>query len=154
MFRSFLTFLFLAAVLLVACNSESSSSQITPPQQSAAPRTIVGTTWSLVSLRGNPLLYGTSITLNLMPGFLSGQMSCNQYGGGPDSGKYVMTDQSVLKITQLAVTLQLCSEPEGVMQQEQRYIETLQKAMTYRVIEDRLEIQDESGETTLVFVRQ
>ncbi len=154
MFRYFLTFFFLSALLLVACDLESSSSQITPPQQSAAPRTIVGTTWSLVSLRGNPLLYGTSITLNLMPGFLSGQMSCNQYGGGPDSGKYVMTDQSVLKITQLAVTLQLCSEPEGVMQQEQRYIETLQKAMTYRVIEDRLEIQDESGETTLVFVRQ
>lgn len=153
MFRYFLTFLFLSALLLVACDSESSSFQITPTQQRAAPRTIVGTTWSLVSLRGNPLLDGTSITLNLMPEFLSGQMSCNQYGGGPDSGKYVVTAQGVLKITQLAVTVQLCLEPEGIMQQEQRYIETLWQARTYRAMDDRLEIQDERGETIFVFVR-
>ncbi len=81
-------------------------------------------------------------------------MSYNQYGGGPDSGKYVMTAQGVLKITQLAVTVRLCLDPEGIMQQEQRYIETLQQARTYRVRDDRLEIQDERRETILVFVRR
>lgn len=153
MIRYLPTFLLLA-LLFAACDSQSPSAQITTTKQAMATNTLVGTTWSLLSLRGNQLIKGTSINLNVMTGFLGGRMSCNTYGGGPDSGKYIVTDEGTVKITQLAVTLQLCLKPEGIMQQEQIYIETLQQAATYRVIEDRLEIQSESGETILVFVRQ
>ena len=80
-------------------------------------------------------------------------MTCNQYGGGPDTGKYSATDKGRLEILMLAVTVQLCSEPEGLMEQEARYIAALQGAAAYRMTQDRLEIADADGETTLVFAR-
>jgi len=80
-------------------------------------------------------------------------MSCNGYGGGRDSGKYTATGDGTLAIPMIAVTLQLCSEPEGIMEQEAAYIEALRSAAAYRVMDDRLEIDNAAGETPLVFVR-
>jgi hypothetical protein len=49
--------------------------------------------------------------------------------------------------------LPLCSEREGVVEQEAACIEALRDAASYRVTDDRLEIADASGETTLVLER-
>jgi heat shock protein HslJ len=81
-------------------------------------------------------------------------MTCNGYGGGPDRGKFIATDDGTLALLQLAVTVQLCSEPEGIMKQEAAYIEALLSAATYQVLDDRLEIANAAGETILVFVRR
>jgi heat shock protein HslJ len=78
-------------------------------------------------------------------------MTCNNYGGGPDSGAYTVSDDGRLAIPQLAVTVQLCSEPEGIMEQETAYSDALHAAATYRVTGDRLEIADAGGGTRLVF---
>ncbi|MFO7741817.1 MAG: META domain-containing protein [Anaerolineae bacterium] len=91
------------------------------------------------------------LTLAFEEAYLGGSMTCNLYGGGPDSGKYTTTDDGALKIHQIAVTVQLCSEPEGIMEQEAAYIEALRAAVAYRIIDGRLEIMDADGETTLVF---
>jgi heat shock protein HslJ len=40
------------------------------------------------------------------------------------------------------------------MEQEATYIEALQDAAAYRIVDDRLEIADASRETTLVFEPQ
>jgi len=105
----------------------------------------------LTSLNGSSLIEGTNITLNFAEGVLSGFAGCNAYGGGRDSGKYMATDEGTLTIPQIAVTLQLCMTPEGVMEQEASYIEALRNAAAYRVMDDRLEIDNAAGETTLVF---
>ncbi len=139
---------------MAACDSQSPSSQITATHQGNTASTLTDTDWPLISLYGNDLIEGTSITLNFSAGFLSGQMSCNTYGGGPDSGKYIATDEGTLTIPQIAVTVQLCSKPEGIMQQEATYIEALQQAAAYRVVDDHLEIHNEAGKTILVFVKQ
>jgi heat shock protein HslJ len=115
---------------------------------------LVGTEWVLISLNGNSLIEDTEITLNFEKEFLGGFMGCNGYGGGPDSGKYVATDSGTLTVGPLAVTVQLCLSPEGIMEQEEAYIEALQNAATYRVIGDRLEIDSAAGDTSLVFVRE
>jgi len=82
-------------------------------------------------------------------------MGCNGYGGGPDSGKYTATDDGTLTIPhEIAVTVQLCSEPKGIMEQEAAYIEALRSAAAYWVMDDRLEIANAVGETTLVFARE
>jgi heat shock protein HslJ len=113
---------------------------------------LVGTEWVLTSLNGEGLIEGSEITLFFEETVLGGSMTCNGYGGGPDSGKYVATDDGTLDILRpLAVTAQLCSSPEGVMEQEAAYIEALLSAATYRVMVDRLEINDADGETILVF---
>ena len=109
----------------------------------------------LTSLNGESLIKGTEINLHFEEAFLGGSMSCNGYGGGPDSGKYVATDDGTLTIPHpIAVTVQLCSTPEGVMEQEAAYIEALRSAASYRVVDDRLEIDNAAGETTLVFARK
>ncbi len=113
---------------------------------------LVGTEWVLISLNGNSLIEDTSITLYFEEAFLGGSMTCNGYGGGPDSGKYVATDDGTLTVFQpLAVTVQLCSSPEGIMEQEAAYIKALQSAATYRVVDDRLKIDNAVEETILIF---
>ncbi|MBC8253850.1 MAG: META domain-containing protein [Ardenticatenia bacterium] len=113
-----------------------------------------GTKWVLTSLQGQPLVSGTTISLNFEREWLSGFAGCNAYGGGPDSGGFVATDEGSLTIPMLAVTVQLCLTPEGVMEQEQAYVAAFTSAATYRLREDRLELQDATGETILVYARQ
>ena len=112
-----------------------------------------GTEWVLTSLDGSGLIQGTRITLYFEKTYLGGEMTCNGYGGGPDSGKYSATDDGTLTIPQLAVTVQECASPKDVMEQEAAYIEALHNATTYRVIEHRLEIADASGKVMLVYTR-
>jgi heat shock protein HslJ len=119
------------------------------------PTDLVGTQWVLVSLNGESPIEGTEITLNFEKEFLGGFMGCNGYGGGPDSGKYIATDDGTLTIPhQIAVTVQLCSTPEGIMEQEAAYIEALRSTTSYRMVDDRLEIDNAAGETILVFARK
>ena len=113
--------------------------------------TLAGTEWTLTSLNGSSLIEDTEITLTFRGAYLGGTMTCNQYGGGPDSGKYTATDRGKLAIPQLAVTVQLCTEPKGIMEQEAAYIQALYDAATYQVTSGRLEIADASGKITLVF---
>ena len=131
--------------LLTACGTDSRTSS------AGASPDLAGTEWVLTSLNGSSLIEDTEITLFFKEAYLGGTMTCNNYGGGPDSGKYTTTDDGRLAILQLAVTVQLCSEPEGIMEQEAAYIEALHDATTYRVTDDRLEIVDAGGRTRLVF---
>ncbi|MGA9348390.1 MAG: META domain-containing protein [Anaerolineae bacterium] len=113
-----------------------------------------GTRWVLTSLQGQPLLPDTTISLEFGEAWYSGYTGCNYYGGGPDSGKYTATDEGTLKIIGMAVTVQLCPTPAGVMEQEQAYIAAFASAAAYRLSEDRLELQDATGETVLIYARQ
>ena len=141
------------AAVLTAC---SGSAETVEPlnveaQRSGGPVALDGTEWVLTSLNGKSLIEGTNITLNFAEGVLSGFAGCNAYGGGRDSGKYIATDDGTLTIPVIAITAMLCQTPEGIMQQEAAYTSALQNAAAYRVIDDRLEIDNAAGETTLVF---
>ncbi|MBM4464508.1 MAG: META domain-containing protein [Chloroflexi bacterium] len=111
-----------------------------------------GTRWVLTSLRGQPLLPGTTINLEFGEAWYSGYTGCNNYGGGPDSGKYTATDEGILKIIGMAVTVQAC--PAGVGEQQEAYLESFLSAAAYRLVGDRLEIQDATGKTVLIYARQ
>jgi heat shock protein HslJ len=87
---------------------------------------LAGTHWELVSLNGKDLIKGTAITLEFTDTYLGGQMGCNGYGGSPDTGSYrAKTNGTFELISPFAVTVQLCSNPEGIMEQESEYIHTL-----------------------------
>jgi heat shock protein HslJ len=113
---------------------------------------LAGTKWELISLNGKNLIEGTVITLEISEAYLGGEMGCNGYGGSPDSGKYISKGDGTFQLEfPFAVTVQLCSEPEGIMEQEAEYIETLMAASHYQIVDDHLEIKNEARETTLIF---
>jgi heat shock protein HslJ len=113
---------------------------------------LAGTNWELISLNGKELIAGTAITLEFTDTYLGGQMGCNGYGGSPDTGKYFSKGDGTFQLGDpFAVTVQLCTEPEGIMEQEATYIETLMSATRYKIMGDRLEIESDDGETILTF---
>jgi heat shock protein HslJ len=105
--------------------------------------------WVLVSLNGGDLVEGSNITLGFAEGRVGGFAGCNGYGS-----EYTAADEGKLAISMIQITLQACLSPEGVMEQESAYTEALVNAVAYRVMGDRLEIEDAGGEVTLVFVRK
>lgn len=113
---------------------------------------LAGTKWELISLNGKDLIEGTAITLEFSETYLGGQMGCNGYGGSPDSGKYISKGDGTFQIGDpFAVTVQLCMDPEGIMEQEAEYIEKLLAASQYQIVDDRLEVKDEARELVLVY---
>ena len=145
------TMYILVLVLLIASLALAAGCGVKEEPHAAS---LVGTEWILTSLMGEEPIAGSEITLRFEKEYLTGHMGCNGYGGGPDSGKYAATGDGTLTVQPLAVTVQLCSEPEGIMEQEAAYIGALQSAAAYRMTDSRLEIADASGETVLVFTRQ
>ncbi len=108
-----------------------------------------GTEWTLIQLRGQGLLQGSHIELSFGPEGLGGFAGCNRYGG-----EYEAADGGSLKLTEIAITERDCPSPEGVLVQEDAYVKALHSAAGYRLADGRLEIQDGTGETILVYTRQ
>jgi heat shock protein HslJ len=115
---------------------------------------LAGTNWELVFLNGEELIEGTAITLEITETYLGGQMVCNGYGGSPDRGSYQVNHQGAFEIDFLAVTVQLCAEPEGLMEQESEYIDLLLSARSFEFVENRLVLEDEAGGSFLEFHRK
>jgi heat shock protein HslJ len=93
-------------------------------------------------------LAGTTITASfLTEGRLSGSAGCNQY-----TTSYEL-DGELLSIGPAASTRMFCSEPEGVMEQEANYLQTLEKAASYQITGDQLTLLDADGLQLLVFNR-
>jgi heat shock protein HslJ len=135
----------LALLLLSGCRGE--------PEESP----LDGTAWTLVALNGDAPIENSNITLSFSDGFVSGFAGCNTYrslivGSDEDKYRYTATEDGALTIPGFFITEKDCSTPEGVMQQEQAYVEALRNVATYRRIGERLEIDNAAGETTLIFV--
>ena len=146
----------LLAVALAACGPASTP---TPGEPAAAPpvagNPLAGIEWRLVSLRGDPLLEGTYISIEFDEDRLGGYAGCNHYGGGPDSGGYAISSSGesggTIEIPMLAITQMECLEPEGVMDQEAAYTQALASATSYRLEGDTLALQGIDDETVLTF---
>lgn len=126
------------------CWSSESSSPPTPTAPSAA-SSPVGTTWRLTSLDGTPVLASTTITAEFTgEDRVAGSSGCNRYMGG------ARAEAGRLAVTPLASTMMACP-PDGVMEQETRYLATLQAATRYSVGAEELRIGTDANAATLVF---
>jgi heat shock protein HslJ len=123
-----------------------------------------GSRWRLVSLHGDPVVADDPITLRFEDGFVRGFGGCNAYRPliiGTDRHEYTATSEGpaaghegTLTVPAFIVTEKDCPSPAGLMQQERAYFEALRAAARYRLDGERLAIEDGTGETTLVFVRE
>ncbi len=76
---------------------------------------------------------------------LSGLDGCNIY-----SGDYVLDDSNISIANVLSTRLQ-CDDPEGIMEQEARYLELLKLAKVYQLNDFRLELLSAEGQVLIAF---
>jgi heat shock protein HslJ len=105
----------------------------------------LGGSWSLVTIDGEPLIPGTTITANFESGQVTGAAGCNQYFAS------YSTAGTTLSIGGAGSTKMYCTSPAGVMEQEGLYLSLLEKASSFTLEEGKLVIRDSSGESLLVF---
>ncbi len=107
---------------------------------------LVGSEWELLDLGGTPVLDERRPTLSFAdPGRISGNASCNRYGGGADLG------DGTIKVGQLATTRMACS-PE-IDAQERAFLVALQNARRLELRGPELLVHTESLERPLRFRR-
>jgi len=101
-------------------------------------------TWVLTSYNENRPIEDTQPTLQFKEGQISGNAGCNHYGGS----YHIKGD--ALSFTDLFNTEMACIEPEGVMEQEQIYLELLRSSERFELVDGVLTIFT-SQQQTLTF---
>jgi len=112
----------------------------------AQPSTLAGTSWTVIGYNNGKeavvsVIIGTELTAVFgEDGTVSGSAGCNDY-----NAPYEVDDDGNISIGPAATTRKMCSEPEGVMEQESQYLAALGTAATYRMEADRLELRTAEG---------
>jgi heat shock protein HslJ len=125
------------AIMLSACAGSSPTSQ----------SDLEGTTWVLTALNQNRPIEGTQPSITFEDGQVSGNASCNSYGGG------YQVNGDAISFDALFNTEMYCMEPEGTMDQEQTYLELLGSAQRFELVDGVLTIFA-GPQQTLTFERQ
>ena len=119
----------------------------------AASLTLAGTTWEIVGYNNGKqavvsVLSGTRITAHFgEDGRVTGSAGCNQYFASWE------TAAESISIGMPATTRMSCAEPDGIMEQEARYLEALHTAASFRFDGDRLVLRDADGALTVNLAR-
>ena len=119
----------------------------------AAPQNpLNGTAWQVTGYNNGrdaivSPLGGTNLTARFTGSQISGQGGCNDFNGG-----YSVSGSNI-SIGALAAGMRLCTEPDGVMEQEAAYIAALQSAATFQLDGNRLTLRRGDGATAVFFTR-
>jgi putative lipoprotein len=101
--------------------------------------------WLLQQLNGSPVLENTPVTAEFIEGRVAGNAGCNNY-----SATYERTFERIT-FDAPAATRQACSEPAGIMEQENAFLTALTEAATFVIDGGQLQIRNATGETSMVF---
>jgi heat shock protein HslJ len=96
-----------------------------------------GTDWILTSLHGQIPL--GSFTLSFAEGEISGKAGCNSYFGGYDQSG------DTLDFPMIAMTEMYCMDPEGIMDQESKYLGIMSRVNTFSRNETQLRLEATDG---------
>jgi heat shock protein HslJ len=140
--RLLLTLALLLPFALAACGSHTETATATT---AGAPSPLEKTTWLLQAYgaadKPTSILAGTEVTATFgaTAGKVTGSAGCNGYGGSYREAGTMLTVSDVI------ATKKFCSEPAGVMDQEQQYLNLLQAAERFQVTGRTLEIFTAEG---------
>jgi len=99
-----------------------------------------GTDWQLYAYRKSKPLPGRQITATFKDRQVTGSAGCNSY-----FASYELNGAEI-KIGPAGATLMACSEPEGIMEQEQEFLGYLNNADRFELEDGRLLIISADGE--------
>ena len=117
------------------------------------PAPLVGTEWMLESYSSSnesvsSVIAGTTVTATFSPeGRVTGNAGCNSYGAD------YQIDGGEMTLSPPISTKMYCGEPEGVMEQENRYLNLLAGVSSHRIEGNRLILTNEAGIDLLTFVQ-
>jgi len=101
-----------------------------------------GITWALTTFiegeTATPVLAETEITVTFEDGTASGSAGCNTYSAAYTFGSFFTFEVP-------AATEMACSDPAGVMEQEQRYLGFLEDVTVYRINGNQLRLETGDG---------
>jgi len=126
------------------------ASEIEVEEQETEEEALEDTVWELEEYGDTDNLTGvmedTKITVEFISsdGTVKGSAGCNSY-----SGSYEAEGSQLSIPGPIAVTEMYCTEPEGLMDQEQEFLSILQLAESYQIDDDELRIT--CGSQSLVF---
>ena len=112
-----------------------------------------GTNWEVTAYNNGKgavvgLIPGTQITANFdQEGKLAGNAGCNNYFAD------YTTDGEKITIGMPGSTRMFCNEPEGIMEQEQAYLDALNTAATYKIMGLTMEMRTSDGAIVATFQR-
>ncbi len=115
---------------------------------------LAGTDWEVTAYNNGQqavvgALEGTALTASFgEDGTLSGNSGCNNYTGSYE------VDGGQITIGPLASTMMMCSDPEGVMDQEAQYLTALQSAASYQIEGNVLELRTKDDALAALFNRK
>jgi heat shock protein HslJ len=112
--------------------------------------TLENTSWQATGInngRGGVVSSATTTRVIAMfaDGKVSGSAGCNNY-----SASYEIS-HSLITIGPVMTSRQQCAEPEGIMAQEQEFLQALAAATHYTLTADRLELRDSKGSLQVTF---
>jgi heat shock protein HslJ len=115
------------------------------------PLPLVGTNWSMLNYNNGRqavvgALAGTEVTAIFgADGNLTGTAGCNQYRTG------FTVNGNNITIKPAATTRMLCTEPEGIMDQEAEFLRALESAATYKIDRQQLWLRDKNDSIAAIF---
>jgi len=128
-----LTALTWIAIMLVACGGTGGDP-------------LNGTTWELHSIGRYSPIPDSTTTISFENGQVSGRGGCNQFGG-----KYQISGDTIT-VEELYMTEMACLSPEGIMHQEQLFLQHLGDAQRFELADGQLQVFGSDGEA-LTFLR-
>jgi len=104
---------------------------------------LADTEWQLVFIRKTTPIKGTTINISFENDEIRGTSGCNTY-----FGSYEIEGEKI-KFNEIAMTEMACLDPEGVMQQEQEYLNFLSEVVTFSIEGNQLILRKaEQGQLT------
>lgn len=133
---------------LVLSNADGEEILVFEPTQEVS---LEGTPWQLVAYNNGKggvtsVMRETEITAEFREGQVTGSAGCNSYFAS------VTVDGNQLIVGVVGSTEMACMEPEGVMAQEQLYLQALSSAVRFQIEGDKLTMWDAEGARALAFV--
>lgn len=152
--------LLISAVFITACvvnnpqeeplseieNPENEINQGDQEDNQYVDKELVDQEWILQSLDGEPLIAGTNIILAFDETSFSGFGGCNGYGG-----PYRVNADGEISFIEYSSQAEGCIEPEGVLDQESKYMWQLMKTKGYQVDGAVLTLRNKGDDQGLIY---
>ena len=103
------------------------------------------TSWILERLNDQAVMQDRQLTINFEKNKINGSTGCNSY-----SGSYTGNNSGAWHIEEIGATEMACN-PSSIMVQEKQFLDALQAATAYELIDAKLTLKNPEGQTLAVF---